>query len=105
MKRRQARQSLQRASGTNAWLTMALLERGEGCSQAELVAHLGVSQPSVSALLLDLEELGLVSRVGTRPGTRGRPSDRWRTVESNAEDLRRLGERLASGGASPPSTR
>jgi predicted ArsR family transcriptional regulator len=94
MKVRSPQQAMQRACGPKAWTALALLRASEGQSQDELAKVLGIGQPSVSTLLADLGELGLVRRVSQEQGSRGRPKNRWKAVDESVDSLLRLGEYL-----------
>lgn len=75
---------------------MQFLRASQAQSQDELAERLGIGQPSVSALLVDLERLGLVRRVSEHRGRRGRPKDRWEAVHESVDILLGLGETLIS---------
>jgi DNA-binding MarR family transcriptional regulator len=89
-----AQQAMQRACGPRAWSTLALLRASASCSQAELARALAIGQPSVSVLLADLEQLGLVHRVRLEQGPRGRPTERWAAVDPRTRQLLQLGQEL-----------
>jgi predicted ArsR family transcriptional regulator len=93
MKSLSAQQAMQRACGPRAWAAVQLL-RASQASQNEIAERLGIGQPSVSTLLVDLERLGLVRRVGRHQGRRGRPKERWEAVQDSADALLDLGERF-----------
>jgi predicted ArsR family transcriptional regulator len=80
-----------RSEGVTA---LKLLRVSDGQFQDGLAKRLGVGQPSVSTLLADLEELGLVRRASQHQGRRGRAKDRWKAVDESVDSLLNLGEQL-----------
>lgn len=89
---------MQRACGPRAWTVLTLLRASGGRTQDELADRLEIGQPSVSTLLADLEDLGLVRRVSERQGRRGRPKDRWEAVDASVDTLTDVGERMIAQG-------
>ncbi|MFD7452976.1 ROK family protein [Kitasatospora sp. NPDC059827] len=62
----------QRLRSNNEWLLLELLRTGGGTSRAQLARDTGLSKPTVSAALADLEQAGLVREAGRVAPERGR---------------------------------
>ncbi|MFH9352367.1 ROK family protein [Kitasatospora sp. NPDC017646] len=62
----------QRLRSNNEWLLLELLRTGGGTSRAQLARDTGLSKPTVSAALADLERAGLVREAGRVSPERGR---------------------------------
>ncbi|MFI9363792.1 ROK family protein [Kitasatospora sp. NPDC053057] len=62
----------QRLRSNNEWLLLELLRTGGGTSRAQLARDTGLSKPTVSAALADLEQAGLVREAGRVSPERGR---------------------------------
>ncbi|MFE4519427.1 ROK family protein [Kitasatospora sp. NPDC056783] len=62
----------QRLRSNNEWLLLELLRTGGGSSRAQLARDTGLSKPTVSAALADLERAGLVREAGRLAPERGR---------------------------------
>ncbi|WP_316525942.1 ROK family transcriptional regulator [Kitasatospora brasiliensis] len=62
----------QRLRSNNEWLLLELLRTGGGSSRAQLARDTGLSKPTVSAALAELERAGLVREAGTLAPERGR---------------------------------
>ncbi|CAM5296341.1 ROK family protein [Streptomyces viridifaciens] len=62
----------QRLRSNNEWLLLELLRTGGGTSRAQLARDTGLSKPTVSAALADLEQAGLVREAGWVSPERGR---------------------------------
>ncbi|MGW2371602.1 MULTISPECIES: ROK family transcriptional regulator [Kitasatospora] len=62
----------QRLRSNNEWLLLELLRTGGGSSRAQLARDTGLSKPTVSAALADLEQAGLVREAGRVAPERGR---------------------------------
>lgn len=62
----------QRLRSNNEWLLLELLRTGGGSSRAQLARDTGLSKPTVSAALAELERAGLVREAGRLAPERGR---------------------------------
>ncbi|MER7845498.1 ROK family protein [Kitasatospora sp. NPDC096077] len=62
----------QRLRSNNEWLLLELLRTGGGSSRAQLARDTGLSKPTVSAALAELEQAGLVREAGRVAPERGR---------------------------------
>lgn len=62
----------QRLRSNNEWLLLELLRTGGGTSRAQLARDTGLSKPTVSAALAELEQAGLVREAGRVAPERGR---------------------------------
>ncbi len=62
----------QRLRSNNEWLLLELLRTGGGSSRAQLARDTGLSKPTVSAALAELERAGLVREAGLVAPERGR---------------------------------
>ncbi|UPK75549.1 ROK family transcriptional regulator [Nocardioidaceae bacterium SCSIO 66511] len=63
-------------------LVLGLIRDGDGISRADLVARTGLTKPTVTSLVSDLDKRGIVRETGTREtASRGRPA---RLLELNA---------------------
>ncbi|MET8626864.1 ROK family protein [Kitasatospora sp. NPDC004669] len=62
----------QRLRSNNEWLLLELLRTGGGSSRAQLARDTGLSKPTVSAALAELEQAGLVREAGRLAPERGR---------------------------------
>ncbi|MFG2848775.1 ROK family protein [Kitasatospora sp. NPDC048296] len=62
----------QRLRSNNEWLLLELLRTGGGSSRAQLARDTGLSKPTVSAALAELERAGLVREAGLLSPERGR---------------------------------
>ncbi|WP_369182037.1 ROK family protein [Streptomyces sp. Y1] len=62
----------QRLRSNNEWLLLELLRTGGGSSRAQLARDTGLSKPTVSAALAELERAGLVRAAGRVAPERGR---------------------------------
>jgi predicted ArsR family transcriptional regulator len=87
---------MERACGPHAWQALGLLRAKHACTQTQLGKRLGIRQPSVSALLTDLERLGLARRAGMHQGARGRPTQQWDVIDANVDQLVTLGDELVA---------
>ncbi|MGW2866987.1 ROK family protein [Kitasatospora sp. NPDC001225] len=62
----------QRLRSNNEWLLLELLRTGGGSTRAQLARDTGLSKPTVSAALAELERAGLVREAGRLAPERGR---------------------------------
>ncbi|MFJ6618973.1 ROK family protein [Kitasatospora sp. NPDC091335] len=66
-----------RLRSNNEWLLLELLRTGGGSSRAQLARDTGLSKPTVSAALAELERGGLVREAGRLAPERGRTAVRY----------------------------